>query len=39
MAQEKPSLAKQIKTFAVGGIAGMMATSCIQPIDMVKVRI
>lgn len=28
-----------IKNFAIGGLSGMTATSCIQPIDMVKVRI
>lgn len=27
------------KNFAVGGLSGMTATACIQPIDMVKVRI
>lgn len=28
-----------IKNFAIGGLSGMIATSCIQPIDMIKVRI
>lgn len=28
-----------IKNFAIGGMSGMTATACIQPIDMVKVRI
>ena len=28
-----------IKNFALGGMSGMIATSVIQPIDMVKVRI
>jgi solute carrier family 25 oxoglutarate transporter 11 len=28
-----------IKNFAIGGMSGMIATSCIQPIDMVKVRL
>lgn len=28
-----------IKNFAVGGLSAMTATSVIQPIDMVKVRI
>jgi len=28
-----------MKNFAIGGMSGMFATSCIQPIDMVKVRI
>jgi solute carrier family 25 (mitochondrial oxoglutarate transporter), member 11 len=27
------------KNFAIGGVAGMVATSCIQPMDMLKVRI
>merc|ERR1711865_382382 len=30
---------KYIKPFFVGGSAGCMATCCVQPIDMVKVRI
>jgi hypothetical protein len=28
-----------MKNFAIGGLSGMVATSVIQPIDMVKVRI
>lgn len=28
-----------LKNFLIGGTAGMTATTCIQPIDMVKVRI
>jgi len=28
-----------IKPFAIGGTAGCMATCCVQPIDMVKVRL
>jgi hypothetical protein len=27
------------KNFFIGGLSGMIATSVIQPIDMVKVRI
>jgi hypothetical protein len=27
------------KNFVIGGLSGMIATSVIQPIDMVKVRI
>lgn len=30
---------KAAKPFATGSLAGMFATCCIQPIDMVKVRI
>lgn len=30
---------KAVKPFATGSLAGMGATTCIQPIDMVKVRI
>lgn len=30
---------KSIRPFALGGMAGCFATCCIQPIDMVKVRI
>lgn len=30
---------KAIAPFARGGLAGMLATTCIQPLDMVKVRI
>lgn len=33
------SLWKTIKPFVNGGCSGMLATCCIQPIDMVKVRI
>jgi len=33
------SLAKKVKNFAVGGIAGCVATTFVQPIDMVKTRI
>ena len=34
-----PTLAFRLKNFAIGGMSGMCATCCIQPIDMVKVRI
>jgi len=27
------------KNFLIGGVSGMFATSCIQPMDMLKVRI
>eukprot|EP00437_Effrenium_voratum_P063576 CAMPEP_0181494770 /NCGR_PEP_ID=MMETSP1110-20121109/51983_1 /TAXON_ID=174948 /ORGANISM="Symbiodinium sp., Strain CCMP421" /LENGTH=55 /DNA_ID=CAMNT_0023622273 /DNA_START=51 /DNA_END=215 /DNA_ORIENTATION=+ len=30
---------KACKPFATGSLSGMFATCCIQPIDMVKVRI
>merc|ERR1719316_257013 len=30
---------KTVQPFATGSLAGMFATTCIQPIDMVKVRI
>ncbi|SPJ09958.1 dicarboxylate/tricarboxylate carrier [Plasmodium sp. DRC-Itaito] len=33
------SVFEKIKPFAVGGASGMFATFCIQPLDMVKVRI
>lgn len=32
----KPSI---LKNFALGGISGMIATSCIQPLDYVKVQL
>lgn len=35
----QPSLAFRLKNFALGGMSGMFATCCIQPIDMIKVRI
>lgn len=35
----EPSLAKQVLTFCIGGFSGCVATSCIQPIDCIKVRI
>jgi solute carrier family 25 (mitochondrial oxoglutarate transporter), member 11 len=34
-----PSAWSIVKPFANGGISGMMATTIIQPIDMVKVRL
>jgi solute carrier family 25 oxoglutarate transporter 11 len=30
---------KAVGNFALGGLSGMVATTCVQPIDMVKVRI
>lgn len=30
---------EMVKPFAVGGVSGMFATFCIQPLDMIKVRI
>lgn len=38
MAADSP-VWKACKPFATGSLAGMFATTCIQPIDMVKVRI
>jgi solute carrier family 25 oxoglutarate transporter 11 len=38
MAADNP-VWKACKPFATGSLAGMFATTCIQPIDMVKVRI
>merc|ERR1712079_982087 len=38
MASDSP-VWKAVKPFATGSLAGMFATTCIQPIDMVKVRI
>eukprot|EP00389_Voromonas_pontica_P003525 GDKH01005197.1.p1 GENE.GDKH01005197.1~~GDKH01005197.1.p1 ORF type:complete len:305 (+),score=98.62 GDKH01005197.1:153-1067(+) len=35
----RPAWLKTVQPFAVGGLAGCVATSCVQPIDMVKVRI
>ena len=37
--QEESSVLETIKPFIMGGFSGMVATSCIQPIDTVKVRI
>lgn len=37
--QPPPSALKQAKPFIVGGLSGCIATCCIQPIDMVKVRL
>ncbi|VWU51628.1 dicarboxylate/tricarboxylate carrier [Hepatocystis sp. ex Piliocolobus tephrosceles] len=37
--RESKALCGKIKPFAVGGLSGMFATVCIQPIDMIKVRI
>lgn len=36
---EKKGSLDVIKNFAIGGLSAMTATSVIQPIDMVKVRI
>ncbi|ETB58659.1 hypothetical protein YYC_03812 [Plasmodium yoelii 17X] len=33
------SIISKIKPFCIGGMSGMFATFCIQPLDMVKVRI
>ncbi|KAF8817900.1 2-oxoglutarate/malate translocase OMT [Cardiosporidium cionae] len=33
------SLFQVIKPFALGGLSGCVATTCIQPIDMIKVRL
>lgn len=33
------TLGFKLKNFALGGMSGMFATCCIQPIDMIKVRI
>ena len=38
-AQKSSTTMDTVKNFAMGGLCGMMATSVIQPIDMVKVRI
>ncbi|PFH38440.1 2-oxoglutarate/malate translocase OMT [Besnoitia besnoiti] len=39
-AAKKPdTLMKRVQPFAVGGLSGCIATTCIQPIDMIKVRI
>jgi solute carrier family 25 (mitochondrial oxoglutarate transporter), member 11 len=43
--EEKPHtmldhpIAKRLRPFVVGGSSGMIATCCIQPIDMIKVRL
>jgi solute carrier family 25 (mitochondrial oxoglutarate transporter), member 11 len=34
-----PSGARQIKNYVRGGFSGMFATCCIQPLDIIKVRI
>jgi hypothetical protein len=39
MSESKKGRFDILKNFAVGGLSAMMATSVIQPIDMVKVRI
>jgi len=36
---DKPAWLKAVQPFAVGGMSGCVATSVVQPIDMVKVRI
>ncbi|GAW79666.1 dicarboxylate/tricarboxylate carrier [Plasmodium gonderi] len=36
---ENKSAFEKIKPFAVGGASGMFATFCVQPLDMIKVRI
>merc|ERR1719347_171941 len=37
--QERSALWKTVRPFLIGGLSGSSATCCIQPIDMVKVRI
>jgi len=37
--EQQSSVFKSVAPFVRGGMAGMLATSCIQPIDMIKVRI
>ena len=37
--RERVSIQQQAKNFLRGGLCGMFATSCIQPIDITKVRI
>lgn len=39
MTEAKKGKLDVVKNFAVGGLSAMTATSVIQPIDMVKVRI
>ena len=39
MSDKKGGSLDTIKNFAIGGMSGMIATSCIQPIDMIKVRL
>ena len=34
-----PAPKPKIFNFVIGGLSGMIATCCIQPIDMIKVRI
>ncbi|KAI4839990.1 dicarboxylate/tricarboxylate carrier [Plasmodium brasilianum] len=36
---EDKNLFYKVKPFAVGGVSGMFATFCVQPLDMIKVRI
>lgn len=38
-AQQQPTLSARLMNFGIGGISGMVATTFVQPIDMVKVRI
>eukprot|EP00744_Colponema_vietnamica_P000309 GILI01000552.1.p1 GENE.GILI01000552.1~~GILI01000552.1.p1 ORF type:complete len:321 (+),score=126.85 GILI01000552.1:51-965(+) len=38
-AKKSPSVLSTVQPFLTGGLSGMFATCCIQPIDMVKVRI
>lgn len=35
----RPQWVKSVQPFVAGGLAGCVATSCVQPIDMIKVRI
>ena len=39
MTEQKPSFFKKIQPFIIGGISGCTATTIIQPMDMIKVRI
>lgn len=34
-----PSMAVKAMPFVIGGVSGCIATCCVQPIDMIKVRL
>lgn len=39
MSDNQKSLFDVVKPFMIGGLSGSLATTCIQPIDTVKVQI
>ncbi|KAI1630518.1 mitochondrial carrier domain-containing protein [Exophiala viscosa] len=37
--QQRTSTLSNVRPFLIGGLSGMLATTCVQPLDMIKVRL